>query len=207
MVDDNSRDRGILNERQREYLRGDSDIEPKSATERKIRQSIRQQLRDAILDFPVLLEHMEKRDLEGGVFDPGPELKSLHDSDESEIPYDHFSYDEVSAAIPDAVGVLYLDDPEVFETRVINGVSAAERRHGWDAHVDVNIDVERKSIDDLAKKVAAEGINTDATVRDLNVLLAAGEVAPELYGRIIEKRLEEEAISEGVALMGVGDNV
>lgn len=56
------RERGILNERERQYLRGETDIEPKSADERAIRSSIRQHLRDSILDFVLVFEELEERD-------------------------------------------------------------------------------------------------------------------------------------------------
>lgn len=57
-----SRDRGILNERERQYLRGEMDIEPKSANERAIRSSIRQHLRDSVLDFNLIFDELEERD-------------------------------------------------------------------------------------------------------------------------------------------------
>lgn len=61
---DATRTRGILNRREREYLLGQSDIEPRSPDERAIRATIRQHVRHAFLDFYILLEELEDRDLE-----------------------------------------------------------------------------------------------------------------------------------------------
>lgn len=183
------RGRGVLNQRQREYLLGESDIETKSPAERAIRQDIRENLRNAILDFPILLEHLEDRDLKQ-VLQANTLLNGAD-----------IVYNDVSKAVPSGVGLLYLDDEEVFETRVQSGIKRAEIRKGWDADVTVSIDVERNvDVDDLADAVADEGVDTDVTVRELNVLLTAGEIEPELYGRIVERRLREGTLSEGTAL-------
>jgi hypothetical protein len=45
---------GLLSSDQREYLIGNSDIEPQTANERNIRARIRKRLRNAILDFRVV---------------------------------------------------------------------------------------------------------------------------------------------------------
>lgn len=179
---DSERGRGILGRSDRKFLVGDSDIEPKSQSERNARARIRDRLRNAILDFPILLEHLEDRDLE-------------------QVLQPDVLYNDVTAAIPAAIGLLYLDDEEVFQTRVQQGIKKAEVRKGWDADVTVDIDVERKtSVEDLADRVAETGIHTDVSVKGLNVLLKAGEIDPELYGRVVERRLREGTLSEGLAL-------
>jgi hypothetical protein len=62
MANGSNRGRGIINERQRNYLREESDIESGSQAERSIRQSIRDNLRNALLDMVVLNRHLEDRD-------------------------------------------------------------------------------------------------------------------------------------------------
>ena len=63
------RERGILNPRERRYLRGEEGIEPQSQDERSIRQAIRKHLRNSILDFKLLYHYLEKRDRQR-VFNP-----------------------------------------------------------------------------------------------------------------------------------------
>jgi hypothetical protein len=57
-----SRGRGILNDRQRAYLTDESDIESGSANERSIRQAIRNNLQNALLDMVILERNLEERD-------------------------------------------------------------------------------------------------------------------------------------------------
>lgn len=56
------RDRGILTETDRKFLRGESDIEPQSHGERRARARIRKRLRNAIYDLSLLFVHLEERD-------------------------------------------------------------------------------------------------------------------------------------------------
>lgn len=62
----NHLDRGsaLLTRKQREYLLGMSDIEPKSAEERAIRNRLRKRLYNTLLDLEVLNGELEGRDLE-----------------------------------------------------------------------------------------------------------------------------------------------
>lgn len=59
-----SRPRGILNERERDYLLGKADIEPRTQTERDIRATMRTRVRHAIYDFALLFDHLEDRDIQ-----------------------------------------------------------------------------------------------------------------------------------------------
>jgi hypothetical protein len=65
------RPRGILSPTDREYLAGESDLEPQS--ERRRRQLIRERGFNAILDFWLLYDYLEDRDLEQ-VFDQSQEF-------------------------------------------------------------------------------------------------------------------------------------
>lgn len=61
---------GLFNNRQRRYLLGESDIEPKSNTERMMRGRIRDRVRQAVRDFTILDKNLERRDWEQ-IFDLG----------------------------------------------------------------------------------------------------------------------------------------
>lgn len=54
----------LLTPGQRDYLQGESDIEPSSANERAVRNRIRNRLRQSISDLSIINEHLEPRDLE-----------------------------------------------------------------------------------------------------------------------------------------------
>lgn len=54
---------GILTGDQRQYLRGQSEIEPGSSRERNMRRRIRQRVRNAVLDFGILNRHLDQEDL------------------------------------------------------------------------------------------------------------------------------------------------
>ena len=62
MVSD--RERGFLSKRDREYLLGKSDIEPKSAHERNVRRAIRERVRSAFLDFTLVMDELRDDDRE-----------------------------------------------------------------------------------------------------------------------------------------------
>ena len=56
------RDRGILTQSDREYLRGESDLEPKSHGERVARERIRKRIANSIIDLEVVGSHLQRRD-------------------------------------------------------------------------------------------------------------------------------------------------
>jgi hypothetical protein len=56
--------RGFLTEADRSYLRGESDIEPKSNSERHVRQRIRDRTVHALIDFSLVFGGLEERDRE-----------------------------------------------------------------------------------------------------------------------------------------------
>lgn len=57
------RPQGLLNRRYRRYLLGESDIEPRTQAERDIRMNIRQRLYNGLLDFVLVYQHIEQRDI------------------------------------------------------------------------------------------------------------------------------------------------
>lgn len=59
-----SRTRGVLNKREREYLLGKSDIEPRTQEERAVRATIRKHIHNAFLDFYIIFEELQERDMD-----------------------------------------------------------------------------------------------------------------------------------------------
>lgn len=121
-----ARPRGILNERERCYLFGQADIEPRSQTERDIRATIRNRLRHAIYDFALLFDHLEDRDIEQ-VFDPRADDGA-----------------ELRTAIEDTLGFFYratINFHPPFQYLAKEGIQRAEQAH-FDRYVTATIDVE-----------------------------------------------------------------
>lgn len=95
------RDRGIISHDDRRYLKGLSDMEYASS-ERKARMRIRNRIRDALLDFSILMENLETRDREQVFF-------------RSENMGRDFSHD-LEDALVDAVALFYLGLSDVAES-------------------------------------------------------------------------------------------
>lgn len=76
---DAERPRGILNTRDREYLLGESDIEPRSQRERERRSDIRERAWNGLLDLQLLANELEDRDLQQLL----PNREATDSSDES----------------------------------------------------------------------------------------------------------------------------
>lgn len=53
---------GLVSSKQRKYLIGESDIEPKSQRERQMRSEIRKRLRNALRDFEIVRNELPERD-------------------------------------------------------------------------------------------------------------------------------------------------
>lgn len=123
---DPARPRGILNERERRYLLGQTEIVPKSQAERDVRATIRERLTHAVYDLALLFEHLEDRDLEQ-VFDPRADDVA-----------------QLRTAIEDTVGFLYratIDFHPPFPYLAREGIQRAEQTH-FDRYVKATIDVE-----------------------------------------------------------------
>jgi len=123
---DPSRPRGLLNERERQYLLGQADIEPRSQTERDIRATIRTRLQQALYDFALLYDHLEDRD-----------IAQVFDSNVDEVA-------ELRTAIEETVGFFYratINFHPPFPQLAKEGIQRAEQQH-FDRHVKATIDVE-----------------------------------------------------------------
>ena len=64
MESDHTRERGFLSHRDRDYLRGESDIEPRTGHERNVRRDIRRRVQNTFLDFSLVLDELRADDWE-----------------------------------------------------------------------------------------------------------------------------------------------
>ena len=72
------RERGFLSKRDRQYLRGESDIDPTSAQARNVRRVIRERTRNAFVDFTLVMNELRDTDREQ-IFDPDDEVTDAFD--------------------------------------------------------------------------------------------------------------------------------
>lgn len=172
----------LLTAAQREYLRGESNIEARSAHERNMRTRIRSRLRSSFADFPLLRE-LEDRD-----------RKEVFRPPEDAEPFD---INPTVGALPDAIAFFYLgvsdqytDAEEVereFSYIVRNGIRGAVARQGWTVeNVTVNIEVERG-----APLPAGEEPLSQMDGDVLQQLLTAGQITREDFADEIHRRKEE----------------
>lgn len=133
------RRQGFLNERYRRYLMGTGDIDPYTQQERDIRSSIRRRLYHAILDFAVVQQCIQPRDLDmvADQLAVGDDL-----ADHSVMRAPGGVHRGVIAGLT-VLGRVH-PDLEAFEGSVAEAsarVLRAERDGSWSA--DVDIDAER----------------------------------------------------------------
>jgi len=136
------RDRGVLSPADREFLRGDRELSSVQA-ERNARARIRERVYDALLDFEVLVEHLDDRDGEL-VFE-----KRANDADGTEA-FDAFV--STLAFLYRGLGETDLD----FETVLREGVNLAEAGNDRAATVDYDVTFHALDADHLREKVAAD---------------------------------------------------
>jgi len=134
----------MLTNSERRYYLTEHYIDEKSAEERAIRGKIRKHLRNSILDFSILVENMEERDIKN----------SLGKID-----------DRMDKQIVDTVGLLYRyqlicrhhDSPESFEDNVEKAIKKAGLLSGSRLEVSVDINVESEEDTDIVERFEQEG--------------------------------------------------
>lgn len=196
----------MLTQRERRYLAGESDIEPKSQEERGIRQAIRDRVRESILDFRILREQLEERDREKifsktvGVGTNPEEFYERTSSSPAEIPPGEVGEIDpgwVTGSATDMIAFLYLqiDNPRTFSSKVEEAISRAARSAGYDARVDVDIDLEiGESIDEIHERLEQEGVE-GVNARELRLLRDAGKIERMEYHELALER--EQNLMEG----------
>ena len=167
MITDPTRPRGILNERERRYLMGTADIEPRSQTERDIRATIRNRFRHAIYDWALLFSHLDDRDMEQ-VVDPRAETVA-----------------DLRTAFEDALGLFYratVDFHPPFHQLAQEGIRRAEETY-FDRYVNVTLDVEPTAPVDLSELRAkmeqqrAQGLTPEEAVWIAETVIESEEFA------------------------------
>lgn len=194
MVENDSTDRGrgIINSRERTYLRGESDIEPGSADERAIRAAIRDHVTNAIKDFWILDDHLDERDREQ-IFDL-PTLEGDPDSWDTEMG-DWTRYQE---GLMSMIAFVYRetagrDGSYAFPRLLEGGVQRGETEPAVTDHRNVRVTFEVEdpySLDELAEKLETAGVDAldetelRAFVRGLQMgnLLSVDEVKGAIDG-------------------------
>lgn len=171
------RDRGVLTTADRKYLCGESEIEPQTHSERRARERIRNRVKNAVLDFKILLRHFEDRDRELIAYEDG-NLKPAF----AKAP-----------AFP--IGFMfYLSKAEIpwFTQDVETGVEQALARFGWlgSAECDLEITPEEK-ISDISDERIEENLKT-LTRKQLRDLLLAGIITDEQFSAEIRRRSDAE---------------
>lgn len=164
---DPTRPRGLLNERERRYLLGQSEIQPKSQPERDIRATIRERLTHAVYDLALLFDTLDDRDL-NQVFDPrGEDVAALR------------------TAIEDTLGFLYratVDFHPPFPYLAREAIQRTEQTH-FNRHVRATIDIE-----------ATAPVDPDAIKAKMDAQRGQG-LTPEEARWIAETVVEAEAVS------------
>lgn len=164
---DPTRQRGILNERERRYLLGQADIEPRSQTERDIRATIRNRIKHAIYDFSLLFAHLEDRDIEQVVNPRGDDVTELR------------------TAIEDTLGFFYratVNFHPPFHQLAQEGIQRAEQTH-FNRYVKATIDVEPTAPVDLSEiqekmtQQQAQGLSLEEAMWIAETIIASGEFA------------------------------
>lgn len=167
------RDRGILTKRERRYLLGESDIEPKSQGERAVRQSIRNHLTHAILDFWLLHSDMESRDLSAVFGDKSDPNSKETDS----VP--------LHSAVSRVIALLYRQYGSEYQLeKIIEEAIELERKQAVIADVSIEIHENRSA------KIGdhLESGNYDAIEPyDLEYLWRDGQLSDEEYLDISKK--------------------
>jgi len=188
---DPSRPRGILNERERRYLRGEADIESRSQTERDIRATIRTRLRHALFDFALLFDHMADRDI-SQVFDPRAEDSGA-----------------MRTAIENTIGFFYratIDYHPPFHYLAKEGIQRAEQQH-FDRYVQATVDVEATAPidpDRIREKMMGareERLTPEEAMWIAETTVASGDIAfddlEQAHEQVREQRAGQKPPDEG----------
>lgn len=134
-----SRDRGILSQADREYLRGETTFATQQS-ERNARARIRDRIYNAILDFEYLVEHLEDRDREL-VF---------------EKRFENMDGTDALDAMVSAMAFLYLatgDTDLEFESVLSEGINVAEAKSDRAAAVDLDLTFHSLTASQLREKL------------------------------------------------------
>jgi len=169
------RPRGVLTERDRKYLCGVSDVEPKSHHERRVREEIRGRVLHANLDYAILAYNLSERDRDL-IRDKSPRFLT---SRKHQIAFQLF-----------AGGYNYGTLQSVVEL----GVKRGMWRDGYDADVEVDFDVRfdpSTGVPDATMENVDEAVK-QSSKRQLRDMLYSGIITDEEFAEEIQRRRSTE---------------
>jgi len=182
-TEDESRPRGILTPSDREFLLGHKTDYTDHSKKQK-RNRIRRRLRNAILDFSILFEHLEERDRET-VFDPDDEAREAY-----------------TRGITNMLGFLHLGTMGYyvpFKHMLAEGVNKAEQRLADSdyrmVNVEFNVDpVGRIDVDDVVDKIENDEFEqlTDEELRAfVRLLTESDDFSPDAARENLHAQMED----------------
>ena len=162
------RERGILTPADRKFLRGEKEYASEQS-ERDARYRIRQRVKNAIMDFSILLRHMQDKDRSQIFSDYFTESK---EPDPDELTNDDLEdiIEETMfiGGVSDAIGFFYLGSTDTgtpFDEVIEAGLSSGEEQRGFVVDsVDVSFDISREQPDTgdlLNKLLSGEGLTAE----------------------------------------------
>lgn len=162
----------ILTKQQRDFLEENAEATGDSA--RDTRRRIRRRVRDSLWDIPFLAEHL-----------PGDDLKQVVYEKEDPANPASPEYEEMALLLNVVPGIIELlfrcrPDPVSFEDYIEEGILTALNKEGWDAQVNVQIDIEKTPISEIADKLEAQGVAA-LDEREIGSLLTSGEIDSQRY--------------------------
>jgi len=176
-MDDGDRERGILSEADRAYLRGATEFSSVQS-ERNARARIRDRLFEGVRDFELLVEHLDDRDREL-VFE-----KRLG----------NVAGAEAFDALVSALALLYqgVGDTDLdFEAVLNEAVNVAEAGEGRAATVDLDVTYERLSPESLLHKLES---GDELSLTELAYLHGHDDVSRDRLARYVA---DDEEIDDG----------
>jgi hypothetical protein len=196
-MSDYDRGSAALTPAQREYLRGESDIENNSSRERAIRARLRERLRYSILDLALVQNSIEPDDLEGAFEDP--ELTEdnyqniIHIFNQAAsvfaLMFDGLSRNSKYAHATTSDTEVDERMIEMFESYVSDGLEKMYNKRGLNVEgIDVAIEVD---LGDSLTELAEHDLST-LSRDELDQLLYAGEITFDEYTNALEQVLGTE---------------
>lgn len=211
---DDNRDRGILTKDDRKFLRGEKDFESEQSV-RDTRYRIRKRVRNGLLDFSILLHHLDRNDREQ-IFEAfeKPSL-SIDDGNVSLSPEEFQNVIKktmLTKGISDSLSFVYLgveDAGGSFTGVLESAISEAEEERGYVVEdVKVNIDVTREQpqFEDLIEKFEQ---GEPLSRSEISQIVRSGELdfdektLEQIFSQISEEITEQ--LDDGEIQLELGD--
>jgi hypothetical protein len=202
IIPDDERDRGILTPDDRKFLKGEKKYQSEQS-ERDARYRIRSRIKDAILDFSILLHHLDRHDREQ-IFSTYEGVSGLsNDSDElsGEAFRDFVEATMFQNGISDAISFFTLgieDTNEPVDSMLETGIAGAEEEKGYlvdEVTVEISVKREKPEIEALLEKFES---GEPLTEEELEAVIRSGEI--ELDAGTLDALFERlsESLSENI---------